>query len=230
MTPADRGPVDKDRDVEPPPVLPVPGDPPPAGAIDEAVRALVAGGVVVVPTDTVYGVAVDPRQPGAAARLFSLKRRPPDVPLPVLVADLDQALALAADDVPEAARRLMERFWPGGLTVVVRRRPGVGLELGGPDDTTIGLRLPAHPVPVALAARAGPLATTSANRHGMATPPGAADVAEHLGQGVAVVLDAGPCRGDASTVVTCVDERVRVLRRGSVPAAEVLAEGRAGTR
>lgn len=218
----DGGFLDKDRAV--PPCLDALGNPPPAGAVEEAARALAAGGVVVVPTDTVYGVAVDPRVPGATARLFALKGRPPDVPLPVLVADLDQAFALAADGVPEAARRLMERFWPGGLTVVVRRRPGLGLELGG-DDTTIGLRVPGHPVPVALAVRAGPLATTSANRHGEATPARAPDVAAHLGQGVAVVLDAGPCDGDASTVVACLEEEVRVLRQGSVPAAEVLAEG-----
>ncbi len=220
--------LDKDRGV--PPCLDALGNPPPAGAVDEAARALVAGGVVVVPTDTVYGVAADPRVPGATARLFALKGRPPDVPLPVLVADLDQALALAADDVPEAARRLMERFWPGGLTVVVRRRPGLGLELGGSDDTTIGLRLPDHPVPTALAVRAGPLATTSANRHGEATPARAVDVAQHLGQGVAVVLDAGLCDGDASTVVACLDEEVRVLRPGKVPPAEVLAEGRGRSR
>lgn len=211
-------------------LLPAFGDPPPAPAIEDAADALAAGGIVVVPTDTVYGVAVDPRSPGGAARLFALKRRPPDVPLPVLVADLDQALALAADALPDAALRLMERFWPGGLTVVVRRRPALGLELGGRDDTTIGLRLPAHPVPVALAARAGAVATTSANRHGEATPAGAAEVAEDLGPGVEIVLDAGPCRGDASTVVTCVDGGVRVLREGAVPAAEVLAEGRGRSR
>jgi L-threonylcarbamoyladenylate synthase len=211
-------------------LLPAFGDPPPAGALDEAAEALAAGGIVVVPTDTVYGVAVDPRSPGAAARLFALKRRPPDVPLPVLVADRDQALALADDDVPDVARRLMERFWPGGLTVVVRRRPGLAIDLGGPDDTTIGLRVPAHPVPVALAVAAGPLATTSANRHGEATPARAADVADHLGAGLALVLDAGACQGEASTVVSCVDGGVRVLRQGSVPVEEVLAEGREGSR
>ncbi len=180
---------------------------------------------MVVPTDTVYGLAVLAQRRGAAARLFAMKRRPPDVALPVLVADVDQARALAGDDLPDVARRLMERFWPGGLTVVVRRRPGAGLELGGPDDETVGLRLPAHPVPVALAARLGPLAVTSANVHGRPTPETALEVVDELGDEVGLVLDGGRCAGAASTVVSCVGDEVRLLREGTVPFADIVASG-----
>ena len=184
-----------------PAVVAASGDPPPEDAVERAAEALRGGEVVVVPTDTVYGLAVVAALPGATARAFALKGRPGDVALPVLVADVDQALALAADDVPAGALRLMRRWWPGGLTVVVRRRGELGLELGGADDETIGLRVPAHPVPLALAARVGPLAVTSANLHGSPTPVTAAGVMEHLGAGLGVVLDAGACDGAPSTVV-----------------------------
>ena len=195
------------------------GNPPPAGAVSRAAEALRGGQAVVVPTDTVYGLAADPRHTRA---LFDIKDRPPEVALPVLVADTDQALALAAVDLCVAARRLMDRWWPGGLTLVVPRRSGLDLDLGGRDDATIGLRLPAHPVPVALAAAVGPLAVTSANRHGEATPATASEVVAQLGAGVAVVLDGGPCQGAASTVVSCLDGTLRVLREGAIPSSRIL--------
>lgn len=196
------------------------GDPPPADPLERAVAVLRAGGVVVIPTDTVYGLAVDPLVAGTTEALFALKGRPPEVALPVLVASVEQALTLATDAVPGSACRLMQRWWPGGLTVVVARREGLGLELGGSGQATVGLRLPAHPVPVALARAVGPLAVTSANRHGRATPATAAEVLDELGAGVALALDGGPCSGAASTVVSCADDgTVRVLRHGVVPAA-----------
>lgn len=178
---------------------------------------------MVVPTDTVYGLAVLAGLSGATARVFALKTRPPEVALPVLVADIAQATALAAEDLPTLARRLMQRWWPGRLTVVVRRRPQLGLELGGADHGTIGLRLPAHPVPLALAARLGPLAVTSANLHGRATPGTATGVVDQLGVDPGVVLDGGRCTGAASTVVSCVDGDLRLLREGAVPFADILA-------
>jgi L-threonylcarbamoyladenylate synthase len=190
-------------------------------ALDRAAAALAEGAPVVLPTDTVYGVAVAARVPGATARLFLVKDRPPEAALPVLVADAEQARSLAGELTP-AAERLMAAFWPGGLTLVVPRRPGLGLELGGADDSTIGLRLPDHPVPRALAARVGPLAATSANRHGHATPPDAPGVAGELGAAVDLVLDGGPCEGSASTVVSVTSDGVTVLREGRVPGADVL--------
>lgn len=204
-------------------ILSASGDPPLRAALDPAAEVLAAGGVVVVPTDTVYGLAVLAERGGGAAQLFALKRRPSDVAVPVLVADVDQALALGHEELPHVARQLMQRWWPGGLTVVVRRRSGLGLDLGGPDSETIGLRLPAHPVPVALAARLGPLAVTSANLHGRSPAETAGEALEQLGAEVGLVLDGGPCTGSASTVVSCLGDGVRLLRAGTVPFADVVA-------
>src|SRR3954447_9751086 len=201
------------------------GDPPPPAAIEAAVKALAAGELVAIPTDTVYGLAADAFHTGAADRLFAAKRRPREVELPVLVADVDQALALTVG-VPPAARRLMERYWPGALTLVLPRNPEVTADLGS-DEATIGLRCPAHPVPVALCRAVGPLATTSANLHGQTTLPTPADIAAEFGDQVAVVLDAGPCEGAPSTVVDCTGDELKLLREGRIPWDEVLAAGAA---
>ena len=190
--------------------------------LDVAAEALAAGRPVVLPTDTVYGVAVEPTRPGATDRLFAVKERPRTAALPLLVASVDQAVALSGD-LPSTALALAETFWPGGLTLVVPRRPGLDLDLGGEDDATVGLRLPDHPVPVALAERVGPLAATSANLHGRPTPPTAYEVAAELRGAVEVVLDGGRCAGAPSTVVACTVEDVTVLREGRIPTAEVLA-------
>ena len=195
-------------------LVPAAGDPPPEAAIAEAAAAFRAGRPVVVPTDTVYGIAVDPWQPGATELLFEAKRRPRDVPLAVLVADVDQARELMEDPGP-VAERLMSTQWPGGVTVVVRRRAGLDLDLGAATGT-IGLRCPDHPVPLALTRRLGPLATTSANLHGEPTPPTPAAIAEAFGDAVALVLDAGPLPGTPSTVVDCSGPEPRILREGPV--------------
>jgi tRNA A37 threonylcarbamoyladenosine synthetase subunit TsaC/SUA5/YrdC len=110
----------------------------PGTTVEAAVEALLAGQPVILPTDTVYGVAVDPSRPGATERLFAIKERPTDVALPVLAADHEQALGLAGA-VPDAARRLAERFWPGGLTLVLARHPGVTWDLGGADELGEGV-------------------------------------------------------------------------------------------
>lgn len=186
------------------------------GNIEQAIAALEAGLPIVLPTDTVYGVAVDPARPGSTERLFAVKERPVEAALPVLAADLAQALALAAPDLPGSALRLAERFWPGGLTLVVRRHPAVTYDLGGRDHLTIGLRVPDHEVPRQLAAAVGPLAATSANLHGRPTPVTAEGVAAELGDRVALVLDGGSCEGAPSTVVSCTAEGVHVLREGRI--------------
>ena len=199
------------------------GDPPPAAAIEAAAAALRAGRIVAVPTDTVYGLGADPFRTGAVDRLFSVKRRPRHVELPVLVADEDAALSLSlADAVPAAARRLMAAFWPGALTIVLPRRPGLAADLGS-DEETVGVRCPAHPVPLALCRAVGPLATTSANLHGQPTPSTAIALADLFGDSVAVVLDAGPLEGSPSTVVDCTGVEVKLLREGRIPWADVLA-------
>jgi L-threonylcarbamoyladenylate synthase len=190
--------------------------------LDAATDALAAGRPVVVPTDTVYGVAVEPTRRGATDRLFAVKERPRTAALPLLVASLDQALQLSGD-LPATAVALADAFWPGGLTLVVPRRPGLDLDLGGEDDATVGLRQPDHPVPTALASRVGPLAATSANLHGRPTPATAGEVAAELGEAVELVLDGGRCAGAPSTVVACTADGVTVLREGRVPTGDVLA-------
>ena len=197
------------------------GDPPPSAAIEAAAKALSAGQLVCLPTDTVYGLAADPFHTGAVDRVFAAKRRPRDMELPMLVADVSQALELSVA-VPEGARRLMDRFWPGALTVVVPRRPDLDADLGS-DDATIGVRCPAHVVPRALCRAIGPIATTSANLSGSPTPATAAEVAELFGDAVAVVLDAGVCAGSPSTVIDCTGAEVKLLREGRVPWSEVQA-------
>ncbi|MBV8984846.1 MAG: threonylcarbamoyl-AMP synthase [Acidimicrobiia bacterium] len=190
-------------------------------SFEDAVDALRRGHVVVIPTDTVYGVAVDPTVEGATARLFAAKRRPFDVRLPVLVDSVEQATEVA--DLDPRARTLMARFWPGGLTIVLPMRTGVDLVLGnGAGAPTVGVRCPDHDVPRRLCTAVGPLATTSANLHGQATPPTAAEVEELFGDAVAVVVDGGRCEGEPSTVVDLTGSTARLVREGTVPWSDVL--------
>ena len=191
-----------------------------ADALARAVDVLVQGLPIALPTDTVYGLAVDPFLPGASDRVFEMKRRPRDESLPVLVASTEQALGLATA-VPDSARLLMARFWPGALTIVLPARPGLGADLGD-DEATIGVRCPDHPVPLALCRAVGPLATTSANVHRQPTLTTAAEVAEAFADALAVVLDGGTCAGSPSTVVDCTGFEPRLLREGRVPWSAVV--------
>ncbi|MBV9661028.1 MAG: threonylcarbamoyl-AMP synthase [Acidimicrobiales bacterium] len=195
------------------------GDPPPARAIEMAAGALGDGDIIGVPTDTVYGLAADPWHSGASDRLFLVKGRPRSVELPVFVADVEQALELTTA-VTDSARRLMEALWPGPLTLVLPRRAEVNADLGE-EDETIGLRCPAHPVPRALCREFGPYATTSANRHGEPPVTDPHRLTEQL-PGVKLVLDAGPCTRQPSTVVDAIGEVPRLLRAGQLAWDEVL--------
>jgi tRNA threonylcarbamoyl adenosine modification protein (Sua5/YciO/YrdC/YwlC family) len=189
-----------------------------AAGLEAAVGALSSGGVIAVPTDTVYGLAVIPTLPGATDLLYAAKGRPRSVPIAVLVADAEQAWGLAAAPVPRVALRLAERHWPGALTLVVRRAEGWSADLGD-DGATVGVRCPDHEWIRSLCQRVGPLATTSANVHGGPTPPDAPGVAELLGASVALVVDGGRREGDPSTVLDCTVEPPQVLRAGRVPAS-----------
>jgi L-threonylcarbamoyladenylate synthase len=197
------------------------GVPLPANAVLEAVRALGQGQPVGIPTDTIYGLAVDPFRAGATDRIFAAKRRPREVSLPVLVSGVDQALSLSTA-VPALALELMARYWPGPLTIVIPAKAGLGADLGD-DDLTVGVRSPDHPVPLALCAAVGPLATTSANRHGEPPMTTATEVASAFGDAVPVVLDGGVCSGSPSTVVDCTGQELKLLREGRIPWAELLA-------
>lgn len=181
---------------------------------DAAVAALRRGEAIVLPTDTVYGIAVSASVPGATSRIFEVKERPSTVPLAVLVADEAQARTVV--EVSDLAAELMARHWPGGLTIVLPRRAGFTADLGGIGASTVGVRVPAHAVPVELAREVGPLATTSANRHGRPTPRTADGVVVELGDGIAVVIDGGTCDGAPSTVVAVRGDEIELLRRGAV--------------
>lgn len=192
----------------------------------EGVALLRGGGIVAVPTDTVYGIAADMAHPDAIERLFAAKRRPPEKAVAVLLADAGQAETLGV--VGAAARVLGDRFWPGGLTLVLPLRADARLPrvlAGG--APTIGVRVPDHPAPRALAAALGPLPTTSANVSGEPDARDAAEIAARLGGALALVIDGGPIReGPASTVVDCTGERPVIRRFGAIPAtaiAEALA-------
>jgi L-threonylcarbamoyladenylate synthase len=193
----------------------------------EAIEHLRAGRIVAIPTDTVYGIAADMALPDAIVRLFAAKQRPPEKAVAVLLSDLAQVEAIAWLRPP--AKALGERFWPGGLTLVLPLLRGVKLpaELAGAG--TIGLRIPDHDAPRALARALGPLPTTSANLSGEENAEDAQSVAAALGESLALVIDGGPIRGGpASTVVDCTSQRPRVLREGAIPSwliAETLERG-----
>ena len=187
----------------------------------KAAETLAQGSTVVVPTDTVYGLAAHPECPEAIDRLFALKGRDRSKALAVLVADRADALDLVDESAMDPAswqaiEKMTDACWPGALTVVAARAPGWrDIDLGG-DPATIGVRVPASTVMRAIAARVGPVVTTSANRSGDPTPIAAAEAAHTLGDAVDLVVDAGFCTGTASTVVDVTTRPFRVLRQGSI--------------
>ncbi len=188
-----------------------------------AVEVLRAGGIVALPTDTVYGIAVAISTPGGIERLFAAKRRPPDKGIMLLLDDAAQASS--AGIMTSAALALASACWPGGLSVVVPQRPDVrwpAVLTGG--AATIGLRVPAHDAPRTLARSVGPLPTTSANVSGLPEAADAAAIVEQLGEAIDLVLDGGPAHGGAaSTVVDCTSPLPSVLRVGAIPIGEVAA-------
>ncbi len=203
----------------------LPGDDP--AAIREAAALLRAGQLVAFPTETVYGLGADALDPAAVARIFAAKERPSFDPLIVHLADAvevgDHADPVDAAD-PRVAR-LAARFWPGPLTLVLRKRDHVpGIVTAG--LATVGLRVPDHPVARALIRAAGvPVAAPSANRFGRVSPTRASHVVRGLGSRVQLVLDGGPCRvGVESTVILLADGRAALLRPGGVPAEAIEAE------
>ncbi len=189
--------------------------------IEEAVLLLNAGELVAFPTETVYGLGADARNPLAVARIFAAKGRPVSHPLIVHVSGLAAAREWSAD-LPDAARRLAEAFWPGPLTIVLPKAADVPAGVTG-GQSTVALRAPAHPVARALlAAFGGGIAAPSANRYGRISPTRAADVYEELGDRVALVLDGGDCEvGLESTIVACLDGRVTLLRPGAVSRSQL---------
>ncbi len=185
-------------------------------ALEQGVTLLQRGAVIAFPTDTVYGVGAHAFLPEAVARLYAVKGRPAGLPIPLLLPDA-AAMAHVCADVPPLAWQLAERFWPGGLSLVLRRSAPVPdvVTAGGP---TVAVRVPDHGLVRALCRRLGaPLAATSANHHGRPDPVTAADVLAALEGRVPLVLDGGPCPGGVpSTVLDLTRSPPVILRAGPV--------------
>lgn len=198
-------------------------DPDESKAPRRAVEALRRGEVIVFPTDTIYGLGCRIDDARAVRRIFDIKSRPSTEPLPVLLADPAQVDDFARE-IPPAARRLIGRFWPGPLTLVLRRSERIPLTVTGGGDT-VALRVPAHPLPRALVRELGiPIVGTSANSHGMLSPVTAQQAVFDLGDRVDLVLDGGRVPlGRESTVVDVTGGILRIVREGALPAPEVAA-------
>lgn len=190
------------------------------GPLGDAAAAARAGELIVFPTDTVYGLGARPDDPAATARVFAAKQRPRDLELPVLVATLETARTIARFD--ERAEHLAEACWPGPLTLVLPRAAGASAwDLGG-DPATVGVRIPHHPLSLALLAATGPLAVTSANRSGRPEARACDELHALFGEDVAVYLcQDAPLDGIASTVVDLAHGPASILREGALPGATI---------
>ena len=187
-------------------------------ALDRAQRELRTGRPIVLPTDTVYGIAALPGETGAVDAVFAAKGRPDDKPLPVLGATLAELERIAQLD--DAARALARAFWPGPLTLVVPRAQGLTWSLGTGSAATIAVRVPRCDIALRVLERAGPLAVSSANRSGRPAATTVAEARAAFGDAVRVYLDGGRRAGAASTVVSLI-EGTRVLRSGAISESHV---------
>mgnify|MGYP003325151847 CR=1 FL=1 len=183
--------------------------------ITAAATAVGRGDLVVIPTDTVYGIGCDAFSPTAVTELLAAKGRGRDMPVPVLVGHPNVIDGLAYDLTP-AARDLMDGFWPGALTVVVKAQHSLAWDLGDIDGT-VAVRMPLHPVAIEVLRSTGPMAVSSANRSGSSPATTAEEALEQLGESVSIYLEAGPS-GDAvpSTIVDLTGAVPRVVRQGAI--------------
>ncbi len=196
--------------------------------VDASIRAAVetarAGGIIAFPTDTLFGVAADGRNLEAVQRVFQVKHRPLDKPLPILLADAAAVGEVTQEDyLTPGARRLMRRYWPGALTIVLPAKPG--LVEGTHQSGKVAVRVPNHPVALAvLRAFGGPLATTSANISGMEGARNPEEVAESIGEGIDVLLIGGPpLRELASSIIDVAVDPPAQVRAGAIPWDELIA-------
>jgi L-threonylcarbamoyladenylate synthase len=185
-----------------------------------AVEAVRHGGLIVMPTDTVYGIGADAFTPAAVADLLAAKGRGRDMPPPVLVGSVRAATALV-DDFSDSVRSLVEEFWPGALTLVCRARGTLSWDLGD-NQGTVAIRMPMHALALDLLKETGPLAVSSANISGQPAATTADEAAEQLGDKVAVILDGGPATGGvASTILDMTGWLPLVLREGAIPISKL---------
>lgn len=186
-----------------------------SGALAAAAHCVGSGQLVVLPTDTVYGIGADAFDSAAVAALLTAKGRGRDMPVPVLVGSWTTIDGLVST-VSDTMRSLVEAFWPGGLTLVVRHAPTLSWDLGDTSGT-VAIRMPLHPVAIELLEQTGPMAVSSANRSGQPPATTAEQAREQLGESVAAYLDGGPAeQGVPSTIVDLTCEPARVLRAGAV--------------
>jgi L-threonylcarbamoyladenylate synthase len=183
--------------------------------LEIASRAISRGDLVVVPTDTVYGIAADAFTPDAVRKLLEAKGRGRSMPPPVLVGSVTTLDGIATD-IPEHGRRLVEEFWPGALTIICRQQPSLVWDIGDTADT-VAVRMPDHEVAIDLLTSTGPLAVSSANLTGQPAATTCADAQDQLGDSVAVYLDAGTTPGAVpSTIVDLTGTTPRVVRPGAL--------------
>jgi L-threonylcarbamoyladenylate synthase len=192
-----------------------------SGSLEIAVDILRRGGVIAFPTDTVYGVGAHAFLPEAVAQIYTVKERPAHMPVPILLPNADALLSVCTD-IPAEAWRLSERFWPGGLSMVLRRSPAVPdvVVAGG---RTVAVRVPDHTLILKLCERlVAPLAATSANRHGEPAPVTPEEVERRLGGRIGLILDGGSCHGGVpSTVLDLTVRPPKILRQGPITAEQL---------
>ena len=191
------------------------------GGLRHAIKILKRGGVVAFPTDTIYGLGANILSPQAVERVYKIKGRPSSMALPLLLSDVGELEQIAAE-VPEMALTLAQRFWPGGLTLILKASPQIPPAVTGGGDT-VAVRLPNHPVPIELVRGLGhPITGTSANPSGGPDPITARDVERLLGDRVDCIIDyATPTQGKSSTVVDLTGITPRMLRQGIVTLEEI---------
>ncbi|SDD33315.1 L-threonylcarbamoyladenylate synthase [Glycomyces harbinensis] len=191
-----------------------------ATGLKSAARAVGGGRLVVIPTDTVYGIGCDAFNHTAVRALLTAKGRGRDMAPPVLIGS-KRALDGIASDIPDSAKELIEAFWPGPLTVVVHYSPSLAWDLGDTDGT-VAVRMPLHPLALELLKETGPMAVSSANKHGQPPAESAADAKSQLGSDVSVYLEAGPSEDNLpSTIVDCVAHPPQVLREGALTLEQI---------
>jgi L-threonylcarbamoyladenylate synthase len=186
-----------------------------AAGLEAATAAVLRGDLVVIPTDTVYGIGADAFRPAAVAGLLAAKGRGRQMPPPVLVGSVRAAQALI-EDLGPYGQALIDEFWPGGLTLVCRASRSLKWDIG---DTkgTVAVRMPSHPLALELLAETGPMAVSSANLTGAPAATTAKDAQEQLGGLIEIYLDGGPCEADIpSTIVDLTYDMPRLLRKGVV--------------
>lgn len=190
-------------------------------ALEQAISELQYGGVIAFPTDTVYGIGASLEHPAALRRIYDLKGRSPDKPLPILIARVE-VLDELSPDVDERLVDLAEQFWPGALTIVLPAADHLPAEVKAPDNT-IGVRLPNHSIPLTIAERSGgAMATTSANVSGQDSAHSASEIQEAFGTDIDLILDGGFApQSNPSTVIRVVAGEIVVLREGAISADEL---------